>query len=134
VWLRFTRALAPLRASGQLGAIVFQCAPWFAFGDESLSHIARCAERLPDDLIAVEFRNKSWFGERTRERTLDFEQRLKLVHVPTDEPQGFTNSVECGREVPNPKLALVRLHGRNADTLRKATVTAAERFDYLYTD
>ena len=36
--------------------------------------------------------------------------------------------------VTNPKLALVRLHGRNTETWRKATATAAERFDYLYTD
>lgn len=134
LWMRFTRALEPLRATGRLGAIVFQYPPWFAFGDDSFDHIARCAERLPGDLIAVEFRNKSWFNESCRDRTLDFERHLKLVHVVTDEPQGYANSVEPIWEVTNPELALVRLHGRNAETWRKATRTAAERFDYLYTD
>lgn len=134
LWLRFTRALEPLRATGRLGAIVFQYAPWFVYGEESFDHVARCAQRLRDDLIAVEFRNKSWFNERTREHTLDFERRLKLVHVVTDEPQGFANSIEPVWEVTNPSLALVRLHGRNADTWRRATLTAAERFDYHYSD
>jgi uncharacterized protein YecE (DUF72 family) len=134
LWRRFTRALEPLRASGRLGAIVFQYAPWFVYGDDSFDHVRRCAERLPDDLIAIEFRNKSWFSERTKGRTLDFERDLKLVHVITDEPQGFANSVEPVWEVTNPNLAFVRLHGRNADTWRRATATAAERFDYLYSN
>lgn len=134
LWLRFSRALEPLRASGRLGAIVFQYAPWFVYGDDSFDHVRQCAQRLPDDVIAVEFRNKSWFGDRTRDRTLEFERDLKLVHVITDEPQGFTNSVEPVWEVTNPNLALVRLHGRNRDTWQRATTTAAERFDYLYSD
>lgn len=134
LWRRFTLALEPLRATGRLGAIVFQFAPWLQYGEEGFDHIERCAERLRDDLLAVEFRNKSWFYQGTRDNTLDFERRLKLVHVVTDEPQGFPNSVEPIWEVTNTELALVRFHGRNAETWRKATATAAERFDYLYTD
>lgn len=37
-------------------------------------------------------------------------------------------------EVTNPALAIVRLHGRNAATWARTTRTAAERFDYLYSD
>jgi uncharacterized protein YecE (DUF72 family) len=134
LWRRFALALEPLRASGRLGAIVFQFAPWMQYAEEHFDHIARCAERLRDDLLAVEFRNKSWLNDRTRDATLEFERRLGLVHVITDEPQGFANSVPPVWEVTNPKLALVRLHGRNAATWRKATGSAAERFDYLYTE
>lgn len=134
LWRRFVLALEPLRASGRLGAIVFQFAPWMQYGAEHFDHIERCAERLRDDLLAVEFRNKSWLNERTRDATLDFERRLGLVHVITDEPQGFANSVPPVWEVTNPKLAFVRFHGRNAATWQKATGSAAERFDYLYTD
>ena len=134
LWLRFTRALEPLRATGRLGAIVFQYPPWFMYGEESFEHVAQCAQRLPGDLIAVEFRHRSWFGERSRAETLAFERRLGLVHVVTDAPRGFASSVEPVWEATHPALALVRLHGRNASTWSKSTATAAERFDYLYSD
>jgi hypothetical protein len=46
--------------------VVFQYAPWLVYGEESFDHVERCAEMLRDDLMAVEFRNKSWFNERCR--------------------------------------------------------------------
>jgi uncharacterized protein YecE (DUF72 family) len=83
--------------------------------------------------LAVEFRNKSWFGERTRERTLAFERDHGMAHVVVDEPQGFSSSVPHVWEVTSPVLALVRLHGRNRETwAKKGLASAAERFDYLY--
>src|SRR5690606_34924279 len=44
LWRRFALALEPLRASGRLGAIVFQFAPWMQYAEEHFDHIARCAE------------------------------------------------------------------------------------------
>lgn len=134
LWRRFTRALEPLRATGRLGAIVFQYPPWFVYGEESFEHVAQCARRLPGDLVAVEFRHRSWFAECSREETLAFERRLGLVHVVTDSPRGFASSVEPVWEATNPALAMVRLHGRNASAWNRSTATAAERFDYLYSD
>ena len=84
--------------------------------------------------LAVEFRNKSWFGDKTRPGTLAFEREHRLAHVVVDEPQGFPSSVPQVWEVTSPELALVRLHGRNAETwAKKGLASAAERFDYLYT-
>jgi uncharacterized protein YecE (DUF72 family) len=134
LWTRFRLALEPLRATGKLGAVLFQYPPWFVCEQEHRAHIAACAERLRDDRIAVEFRHGSWFNERHADETLDFERQHRLVHVITDAPQGFASSCPPLWVVTNPALAIVRLHGRNAQTWARATRTAAERFDYLYTD
>ena len=48
-----------------------------------------------------------------------------------DEPQGFKSSVPPVTAVTAP-IALVRMHGHNAETWNKKSITAAERFDYLY--
>jgi uncharacterized protein YecE (DUF72 family) len=92
LWRRFRLGLEPLRQSGKLGVVLLQFAPWFVFGRESFEHIVRCAEMLEGFRLAVEFRNKSWFGDRTRDRTISFERDHGLVHVVVDEPQGFASS------------------------------------------
>jgi uncharacterized protein YecE (DUF72 family) len=133
LWQRFRAGIEPLRRSGKLGAVLLQFAPWFVFGRERLAHIEHCAEMLAGLPLAVEFRNKSWFGDKTRSRTLAFEREHGLAHVVVDEPQGFPSSVPQVWEVTNPELALLRLHGRNAETwAKKGLASAAERFDYLY--
>lgn len=133
LWRRFRAGLEPLRQSGKLGVVLLQFAPWFVFGRESFAHIERCAQMLEGFRLAVEFRNASWFGERTRAQTLAFEREHGLVHVVVDEPQGFAASVPQVWEVTNPALAILRLHGRNRDMwTRKGLATSAERFNYLY--
>jgi uncharacterized protein YecE (DUF72 family) len=133
LWQRFRAGLEPLRRAGKLGAVLLQFAPWFVFGRERLAHIVHCAEMLEGLPLALEFRNKSWFGEKTRERTLAFEREHGFAHVVVDEPQGFPSSVPQVWEATSPQLALVRLHGRNRETwAKKGLKSAAERFDYLY--
>jgi uncharacterized protein YecE (DUF72 family) len=132
LWERFRSALDPLRRSGKLGVVLFQFAPWFVFRPSSLDLIATCAAQLPGDCIAVEFRNKSWFSEKYLAQTLAFERAHGLVHVVVDEPQGFPSSVPAIWADTSPDLAIVRLHGRNRATWQKKGISAAERFNYLY--
>lgn len=133
LWQRFRSGLEPLRRSGKLGAVLLQFAPWFVFGKESFAHVAQCAERLAGLRLAVEFRNKSWFGEKTRERSLALEREHGFAHVVVDEPQDFASSVPQVWDVASADLAIVRLHGRNRDTWeKKGLASAAERFNYLY--
>lgn len=134
LWGRFRAALDPLRAAGKLGVVLFQFAPWFVFRPASLDLIAACAERLPGDRIAVEFRNRSWFEERHRAQTLAFERAHRLVHVVVDEPQGFPFSIPAVWEATAADLAILRLHGRNRATWQHKGISAAERFNYLYSD
>jgi uncharacterized protein YecE (DUF72 family) len=135
LWERFRSALDPLRQEGKLGAVVFQFPPWVMSRRSNRDHVVECARRLPGDAVAVEFRNRTWFDERNTERTLQFERENGLANVIVDEPQGFSSSVPAVWEVTKPELAVVRLHGRNRETWeKKGLATAAERFDYRYSD
>ena len=90
---------------------------------------------MGDTLMAVEFRNASWWTERNRASTLAFERERGLVNVVVDGPQGVGNSVPPIWEVTSPRLAIVRMHGRNHETWnRKGLKAASDRFNYDYSD
>jgi len=81
--------------------------------------------------LAIEFRNSAWLNEQNGNKTIDFLQKNGLSFVCVDEPQGFKSSVPPVAEVTS-SLAVVRFHGRNRETWEKKGITAAERFNYLY--
>ena len=85
--------------------------------------------------MAVEFRNASWWTDRNRDSTLAFERERELVNVVVDGPQGFGTSVPAVWEATSPDLAVVRLHGRNAETwAKKGLKRSSDRFNYDYPD
>ena len=113
--------------------MLFQFPPWFLANRASIAHIEECVQRMQGFKLAVEFRNETWFYERNRSRTLDFERQHGIAHVVVDEPQGFASSIPGIWEATSPELAVVRLHGRNRETWEKRGLAAAsERFNYLY--
>ena len=64
--------------------------------------------------------------------TLAFEREHGLVNVVVDGPQ-VGNSVPAVWEVTSPRLAIVRMHGRNHETWnRKGLKAASDRFNYDY--
>lgn len=133
LWKRFIEALQPLRAAGKLGAVHFQFAPWLLRNREGMAQVEHCVEKMAGHLLAAEFRNKSWFDGDNANRTLEFERRLDLVHTIVDGPQGFANCVPCIWEVTNPRLAILRLHGRNRESWNQKGLSASSsRFDYWY--
>ena len=133
LWRRFRAALAPLQAAGKLGAVHFQFAPWLLRNKASIAHVEHCVERMQGFLLAAEFRHATWFFGEHLERTLQWLRSLGLVHTVVDSPQGFANCVPCVWDVTNPRLAIVRLHGRNKDTWNKKGLAASSaRFDYWY--
>lgn len=131
---RFWTALEPLRRSGKLGSVLLQYPDWTTISRESKEAILRARELLPDDTLAVEFRNATWMSERNRDETLRFLRDNGLVYVSVDEPQGFPSSVPPVAEVTNEALAVVRFHGRNAENWKKPGLSAAERFDHRYSE
>lgn len=136
LWRRFIEALAPLRASGRLGLVHFQFAPWLLRDAAGHSHVRQCVERMAGHTVSVEFRQRSWFdGDHATASTLAFERELGVVHTVVDGPQGFANSVPALWEATHPAFALVRLHGRNAETWNvKGARDSSERFNYDYSD
>ena len=132
IFTRYWVALEPLRKAGKLGAILLQYPDWFVISHHNKDEILRTRERLPDDRLAVEFRSETWMSERNRGETLRFLADHELSYVAVDEPQGFPSSVPPFAAVTSPRLAVVRFHGRNAETWKKPGLTPAERFDYSY--
>lgn len=133
LWARFFAALEPLRAADKLGAVLFQFPHWVTATPKSIAHVEHCAERARPLLTAFEFRHESWFNEKHRESTLRMEREYGIVHVIVDAPSDVQNRVHSVWEATSPALAIVRLHGRNAQTWSGAE-SAAERFNYDYAD
>jgi len=135
MWSRFESALGPLTLNGKLGALIFQFPPWLGPTEETKRHLLYCADRLDQYQVAVEFRNPYWLDEGHQRETLAFLRENGLGYVVVDEPQAFRSSVPQVWEVTNPELAVLRLHGRNADMWEaKGLASSSDRFNYLYSD
>ncbi|HEU5170784.1 MAG TPA: DUF72 domain-containing protein [Gemmatimonadales bacterium] len=133
VWEWFVDALGPLHAAGKLGAVLLQYPRWFVPSRESRHALVEAKQRLGDHPAAIEFRNRRWLTGPVAERTLAFLTEHDLPFVAVDEPQGMASSVPPIMAVTSPRLALVRLHGRRAETWEQRNVSVAERYRYLYT-
>ena len=133
LWGRFERSLLPLDSAGKLGVVLFQFPPWFHFGTEQRQYILSCQARLPQYRVAIEFRHGSWLNENNRESTLALLREGNLPFVSVDEPQAFKSSAPPVVEATS-DIAVVRFHGRNRETWEKKGLTAAQRFNYLYSE
>jgi uncharacterized protein YecE (DUF72 family) len=136
VWAWFTDGLEPLKEAGQLGSILLQYPRWFFTSSQNRDAIEEAVGRLRDAGLegAVEFRNGSWFNEKNIERTLTFLSDRKIPLVLVDGPQGFKSSVPAIVATTSPELAVVRFHGRRAETWEATGIKTVERFRYLYDD
>ena len=134
LWRRFKQSLEPLASAGKLAAVHFQFAPWVINNRDGQAHARECAERMGEQLLAVEFRNKTWFEGSRRTDTLDFERELGVANVIVDSPTHTYNTVEPVWETTSTRLAVLRLHGRNEETWNINGEAASDRFNYDYTD
>lgn len=128
-------SLAPLRRAGKLGYVLFQLAPWVTRSEAALADLARLPPELPDTVIAVEFRHRSWFGAAT-DVTLAFLRDHGLTYVSIDGPRSRA-TVPSLPALTTPH-AVFRLHGRNfagfLAQVQGKRPTVAEKYDYLYSD
>jgi uncharacterized protein YecE (DUF72 family) len=135
VFRRFLESLEPLRSTGKLGGILFQFPSYVVFKDASLDYLEWARDQLGSDEMLVEFRHRSWLDEDNRADTLSFLERIGAAYVTVDAPRSDTakNLIPTVPAV-TAGTAYVRFHGRNLDTWNKRGGSAAERFDYLYSD
>jgi uncharacterized protein YecE (DUF72 family) len=131
LWSMFRQALMPLHSAGKLGVVLFQFPAWFLPGRGSKEYLSTIREWLPEYRTAIEFRHGSWLNEKNQTRTLDFLRENGLVYASVDEPQGTRQSVPPVAAATS-EVAVVRFHGRRAETWDKANVGVLERFRYLY--
>jgi uncharacterized protein YecE (DUF72 family) len=135
VFRRFLEALQPLRATGKLGGILFQLPSYVVYKDRSLEYLEWASQQLGGDTMLLEFRHRSWLDEENRAETLAFVESIGAAYVTVDAPKSDTakNLIPTVPAVTN-GIAYVRFHGRNMATWNKRGGSAAERFDYLYSD
>jgi len=132
VWEWFVEGVEPLVEAGQLGSVLLQYPRWFFTSSESRDTILDAKERLGDVRCAVEFRSASWFNEKNIDRTMRFLEDNAIPLVMVDGPQGYRSSVPAIAATTSPDLAIVRFHGRRADTWEARGIPTVERFRYLY--
>ncbi|TMK87796.1 MAG: DUF72 domain-containing protein [Actinobacteria bacterium] len=130
-WDRFRHALMPLRSAGKLGAVLLQYPRWFTPKEANREELAAARRRLPDYDLCVEFRNGRWLADDEADRTFEFLEAQNLAYVCVDEPQGFDSSLPPVVAVTS-DLAIVRFHGRNAETWTADVPSASFRFRYRY--
>ena len=135
VFRRFLESLEPLRSAGKLGGILFQFPSYVVRKEASLDYLRWAREQLSGDEMLVEFRHSSWLEENARDETLRFLEDIGATHVIVDAPriEGAKNVIPTVFALTSP-TAYVRFHGRNASTWNKRGGSAAERFDYLYSE
>jgi uncharacterized protein YecE (DUF72 family) len=116
--------------------VLFQLAPWVKRSEEAMANLGTLPRELPGSVVAIEFRNRSWFGEHTNE-TLQFLAQRHLTYVSIDAPRSVQASHRCQRSRRRPRSSastggtsrafLKQLQGREAPTV-------AEKCDYLYNE
>jgi uncharacterized protein YecE (DUF72 family) len=134
----FGEFIAPLRTADKLGGVLMQFPLHFSAldkhqRDENLGYIQHAHERLEGVRMLVEFRHPSWVADENLMPTLAFLADREIAFVSVDAPQFPDRSTMPPVTAVTAPWAYVRLHGRNRDTYFGRNVSAADRFDYLYT-
>lgn len=131
----FRAALAPLAEAGKLGYVLFQLAPWVRFGGERLAYVASLPQRLPGWTVGVEFRHRSWLPDHTDE-VLQMLGEAGVANVVADGPP--IEAAIPRVSVATARMAIVRLHGRNAEgwlkQLRGEEPAVRVKYDYRYSE
>ena len=138
---RFLEALAPLEKAGQLGALLLQMTPGFAPRSADLTALEPLLRQLQGQetnprRVVLELRHHDWLDGRHRKETSTFlrEQGVVLASIdgPPSDWKHFT-IMPAVDEITDPRLAYLRLHGRDAKAYLTGK-TVAERFHYDYSD
>jgi uncharacterized protein YecE (DUF72 family) len=129
----FLRSMSIIRDAGKLGVLLLQLSPAFSPRKHQLNELEPLIEMLRDYDFAIEFRNRNWAVGDQLESTIDFVREHNAIFVNVDAPASdhFTVMPSDLDEVTNPKIAYLRLHGRNAKAYITGKTVAA-RFDYDY--
>lgn len=128
----FAGAIRPLHEAGKLGAITFQFPPSYRNTDEHRDYLRLLPELFPDLPLAVEFRRRDWLDDEHADATLALLADTGLSYTIADEPQVGTGSVPPVYGVTNPRLAIIRFHGRNERTWYSFGAGSEGRFDWDY--
>jgi len=129
------RAIEPLHSAGKLGALLLQLSPEFSPKKHDLGELDHLLDALNGYRLAIELRNRHWVEGDQLAATLQFLRAHCVTLVSVDAPaeDHFTIMPPELDEITNPRLAYLRLHGRNARAYLRGKTVAA-RFDYDYSE
>ena len=131
---QFLEAIQPLAESKKLGALLLQLTPGFSPRQHHLEELDALLDLLRDYRVAVELRNRNWYDDTHRDKTVSFFQlrhvSLASVDAPKSEHLTVTPNVDA---VTDRRLVYLRAHGRNVKGYVQGR-SVAERFDHDYTD
>ena len=132
--VRTLEAVAPLEQAGKLGAFLLQLTPSFSPHRHSLEELAGLVEALGGRPLAIEFRHRGWVEDERVEQTLEWLSERSIAFVAVDAPKEVHVPIMPDVDaVTSPRLAYLRLHGRNAEGYLKGK-SVAERFGWDYSD
>lgn len=127
-------SLEPLRAAGRLGTVILQFPPWFESGTAGREYLGRVREELPDLPLAVEFRNPTWQAPVNQESTLETLIELEIGTVVADVPSESDEWYPPFDMTTVDDLAVVRLHGQNAEGWARTVQSPVEPVAFTYED
>lgn len=129
------RSSEPLREAGKFGVFLLQLSPAFSPRAHALEELDEILGRLNSLGLVVELRNRNWTAPEQVAATLDYFEKQQTTLSLVDAPPGehFTLMPSELNAVTNPRVAYLRLHGRDPDAYLKGR-TVAERFHYDYRD
>ena len=109
----FLQGIEPCRTAGKLFAVLFQYPPWFDCTRANVELLRRTKARIGDLPAALEFRHRSWFTDKMRDKTLAFMEQEGWIHSICDEPDAGPGSIPAVLQATDRELTVVRFHGRN---------------------
>ncbi|MDB6115498.1 MAG: hypothetical protein JWQ62_2443 [Lacunisphaera sp.] len=126
------RAVQPIVAAKKLGTFLLTLPPSFSPDIRRLDEITALVEKLRPHLLAVELRNRAWVETERRAATLDYFAAQQIAWVAVD----MFQAAEARRLMPavdvvtDPRLAYMRLHGRNPAYARVGSTKEGHHHDY----
>lgn len=129
---KLREAVKPLQKSGKLGCFLLTLAPTFGPDRHKLEELDGLLPNLPQGVpLAVELRDRGWVDGKAKAATLAFFRERQLVWVALDLPKlKLPALLPPMDEVTNPKLAYVRLHGRNPGWAKAKSAAEQHHWDY----
>lgn len=110
---RFQQVVRPLVATNQLKTVLFQFPPQFNANLQNIEYLMKVRQWMGNLPIALELRNQSWYRPAVINSLVGYCKDLHLTLVAADEPHQVEASVPFYLVSTNPRLVLIRLHGRN---------------------
>ncbi|WP_251548136.1 DUF72 domain-containing protein [Limosilactobacillus caecicola] len=114
MFTRFRQVLQPMIATDQLKTVLFQFPPQFTAEVKNIEYLMKVRELMGDLPVAIELRNQSWYRPGVVQSLVGYCRDLHLTLVAADEPHQIQATVPFYLATTTPGLALIRLHGRNA--------------------